>query len=73
MRRAEMIRHIRRRARTVGLTFEIERQGREHEIWRCGWVEVAIPRHRVVSPGTTERTFRDLEPVLGEGWWRPGS
>jgi hypothetical protein len=70
MKRSELIRRIRRAARPAGLTFEFDRQGKEHELWVCGRAKVSIPRHREINERTAEGICRDLEPELGEGWWR---
>ena len=52
------------------MNLELARQGREHEYWLCGDIKFAVPRHREVAERTAEAIRRDLEPVLGEKWWR---
>lgn len=46
------------------------RQASRHEFWDVGGIRVSIPRHRDINDWTAEAIMRDLEPVLGEGWWR---
>ena len=69
MNRIAMMRKISRRAKRCGHDLSFVRQGR-HEYWACGGFTFAVPRHREIPKGTVEGIFKDLEPVLGEGWWR---
>jgi hypothetical protein len=57
-------------AATRGLSWLMIRQGRQHEVWRCGSTLVTIPRHREINEYTAEGIFKDLEGELGTGWWR---
>jgi hypothetical protein len=70
MRRADLIRRVRKAAKARDRAFDIFREGREHEIWICGQTKVAVPRHNELSEFTAEGIFRDLETELGQGWWR---
>ena len=47
-----------------------ERQGTNHELWRCGPIQIAVPRHIELNEVTALGLCRTLEAVLGEGWWR---
>ncbi|MPZ14549.1 MAG: hypothetical protein GEU73_09025 [Chloroflexi bacterium] len=64
------MRSIRDGARRQGVTWAFDREGREHEIWRCGAQMVSIPRHREIREGLARRIMRDLEEQLGERWWQ---
>jgi len=46
------------------------RQGAEHEIWACGPVLVALPRHRELTPGVVNDVRRKLERILGKDCWK---
>jgi hypothetical protein len=70
MKRDELLRRIAARARKQGVEWRLDRQGTNHEIWRCGAVEVALPRHREVNEVTGIGICKSLEAALGEGWWR---
>jgi hypothetical protein len=52
------------------VAWSLERQGANHELWRCGAVEgdgtEAPPDQRNDAVGI----LRSLEEELGEGWWR---
>lgn len=61
---------IRDAADAVGLTFELHRQGGNHEIWTLGGLRIAIPRHREITPGTAESILRQAGDKLGKDWWR---
>ena len=44
------------------------RESGNHEIWRVGACQTAIPKHRTIAPDTV-RSIRDhLAPCLGERW-----
>jgi hypothetical protein len=47
------------------------RQGSRHEFWELGGFRFAVPRHRDINEWTAEAIMRELEPMLGEDWWRP--
>jgi hypothetical protein len=70
MKRSALIRKISKRAKAVGTTWELTRQGTNHEQWRCGDSIVYVPRHPQVNDLTAQGICRDLEEELGKGWWR---
>lgn len=71
MRRSAVIRRLRREARARGVPMDLVRQGSRHELWRCGEVLIAIPRHRDLDEMTVEGgIYRPLEDVFGSRWWR---
>lgn len=70
MRRATLIRRIAVAAHNADRDFRCERQGRAHELWRCGETLVTIPRHREIARFTAEAVMRQLEAELGRRWWR---
>ena len=61
MKRTALIRTIRQQAKAAGLSMEFIREGREHEVWRVGKTDLAIPRHREVSPGVTRKLLKLVE------------
>ncbi len=70
MRRAELLRRIGRAAKRKQLAWSKEREGKRHEIWRCGSTEFPVPRHKEINEMTAEAIMKDLEDELGEDWWR---
>jgi hypothetical protein len=70
MRRSQLFSRIAREARNQGKTWFLDRQGANHEIWRCGSIDVPIPRHSEIGNRMAETIFKELEPELGKGWWR---
>ena len=70
MKRTDHVREIRLAARGAGLELRLIREGAEHEIWLCGDVQIAIPRHRELTPGVVGNNRHKLITVLGDGWWR---
>ncbi len=70
MKRDELLRRVAARARKQGVEWRLDRQGANHEIWRCGAVEVVVPRHREINEVTGIGICRSLEAASSEGWWR---
>jgi len=48
----------------------MERQGKRHEIWRCGSTTFPVPRHREINELTAVGILKDLEGELGKDWWK---
>jgi len=71
MKRRALIHRIRVAAADHGISCHLVRQGSRHEIWEVGGLRFAVPRHRDISERTAESIVRELEPILGERWWRP--
>jgi hypothetical protein len=67
--RVELLRLIRRAAKRTGTSVRFVRPGSEHELWMVGDVVVPIPRQRELTVGVARSIERDLERVLGPGWW----
>ncbi len=70
MKRMELIRRIGAAAREAGVEWRLVREGRSHELWRCGRIDVVIPRHRELSDLTGLGIVASLQPELGPRWWR---
>ena len=70
MKRRQVLRAIEREARRQGKSWLHRRDGANHEIWRCGSVEVPIPRHTEIGNQMAETIFKELEGELGKDWWR---
>ncbi len=52
------------------MTFELARQGANHEVYSLDGLMIPIPRHREVGEGLTEAIYRECQDKLGKGWWR---
>jgi hypothetical protein len=70
MKRRELIQRIRAAGAARAISSRLVRQGASHEFWELGGIRFAIPRHRDLNEWTAEAIMRDLEPILGEDWWR---
>jgi len=70
MKRRALVHRVRTAAAAQGVPCLLIRQGSRHEFWDVGGFRFAIPRHRDINELTAEAIMRDLEPILGEDWWR---
>ena len=64
MKRNDLIRVIRRQSRAAGLSFDIVREGSEHEIWQVGDTTISMPGHREISSGVARRILKVIEDEL---------
>lgn len=69
-----MIRWIRDEARRQEVGWTIDREGRNHTLYRLGATMIPIPRHTELDDRFVEEVFRECEcecePELGERWWK---
>jgi hypothetical protein len=70
MKKRRMLSSIAREAQRQGRRWQHIREGTNHEIWRCGSIEVPIPRHAEIGDRLAETIFKQLEEELGKDWWR---
>lgn len=65
MKRTDLIRTIRKQAKAAGVSFELMREGANHEVWQIGGAQVMIPRHRELNAYTARGILADVERELG--------
>ena len=70
MRRLDLEKRIARMAKSSGVEWTYVRSGHAHDIWRCGSIQVSIPRHREINEYTARGIMEALEAELGVKWWR---
>jgi mRNA interferase HicA len=70
VKRRDLIRKITRAAKDTGIDFELQREGANHSVFRCGGQPVVIPRHNEINELTAKGIMTDLEGELGTGWWK---
>lgn len=70
MKTRELVREFSKEAKARGLAFEVIRQSGPHDVYRCGGVTVAVPRHGEIGPKMEFKLRTELEPVFGKRWWR---
>ena len=69
MKRTVVLKKIAKAAMTTGVEFSTQ-ELTNHTGVTVGAVRTTIGRHSEVSEGTAEALYRQLQPVLGKGWWR---
>jgi hypothetical protein len=69
MKRAVVLKRIAKAAKSAGVEFSTQ-ELRNHTGLKLGDVRTTIGRHSEISEGTAEALYRQLQPVLGKGWWR---
>jgi len=70
VKRREIVRRIAAQAKAAGVTWEVQREGANHTVYRFGATTIPVPRHVEIGPGLSEDIFKQCEPELGERWWR---
>jgi hypothetical protein len=69
MKRTVVLKKIAKAAMTTGVEFSTQ-ELTNHTGVTVGAIRTTIGRHSEVSEGTAEALYRQLQPVLGKGWWR---
>lgn len=69
MKRGEVIRKIRKAAKAAGVEV-ILTELTEHTGLTVGGIPTVVSRSTSDFGFTAETIFKQLEPALGEGWWR---
>lgn len=69
-RNQEILKKLRKAARSAGCSFEFSRSGGSHDIYDLDGVMIVIPRHREINELTTLSIYKAAEPKLGKKWWR---
>jgi hypothetical protein len=69
VKRRELLQRIQRAARAAGVDMELYELARHTGI-RVGGISTTVPRHGEIPDRLAEVIFKQVEPVLGKGWWR---
>lgn len=69
MKRAEVIRKIRKAAKAAGVEC-VEVEQTEHTGLIVGGIRTVVSRTTADFGWTAEEIFKQLEPALGKRWWR---
>lgn len=69
MKRGEIIRKIRKAAKAAGATY-VEVELTNHTGITVDGVATTVSRSTSDFGRMAEEIFKQLEPALGEGWWR---
>lgn len=70
MKQREVTKRIAKAAKAKGISWELVRQGGNHEVWELGGTVIPIPRHRELGNRVAEMIWKECEAHLGKGWWR---
>jgi mRNA interferase HicA len=60
VKRAELLKAMRKAAKVGGVEFVLVREGAEHSIYRYGTQQVVVPRHRELNEITARAILKDL-------------
>lgn len=69
MERTEVLRRVRRAARSAGVSFEVV-ELTNHTGVIVGGLRSTLGRHTEIDDVTARRFFDQFAQVLGKGWWR---
>jgi len=69
VKRRDLIRSIADAARARGLSWELVREGADHEVWALDGRRVTIPRHREIKQLTARAILKTFEEEFGRRWW----
>lgn len=69
MKRAEVLRKIKKAAKAADLDYT-EVEGGRHTKITVGSKSTVVARHNEIADLMAKIIFKQLEEVLGEGWWK---
>lgn len=69
MKRTQVIKTIRKAAKSAGLEFEMV-ELTNHTGVKVGGFRSTLARHGEIDEITVKKFFKQFEDVLGEGWWK---
>lgn len=61
---------ISKAAKTAKLTWELDREGGNHSVYKLDGLTIPVPRHNEIGEITATGIFKECEPKLGKGWWK---
>jgi len=69
-KRAELLKKISNAAKAACVTWEIDREGGRHTVYKLGGKQIPIGRHAEFGSRYAETVYKQCEDKLGKGWWR---
>ena len=69
MKRSEVLKRIRKAAKARGVEYA-EQELTRHTGITVGGISTTVPRHSEIQDLMAQVIFKQLESVLGKGWWR---
>jgi len=69
-KRTEIIAKIEAAAKAKGMTFEFDRKGGNHDIYKLGGVMIPVGRHRDFGNSYAVMVYKECQIKLGKGWWK---
>lgn len=69
MKRAAVLKRIRKAAKQADVDY-VETEGSNHTRLQVGAVRTTVGRHSEIVDLMAETIFKQLEPELGERWWK---
>jgi hypothetical protein len=70
MKRRDVIKKIGDTAKRRGLSWELDRNGANHDVYTLDGLVIPIPRHREIGEQLAVALFKECESKLGRRWWR---
>ncbi len=70
MRTRQVIAKISKAAHKQGVTWELARNGANHDVYSLDGLMIPIARHTEMGNRGAETIWKECEPKLGKGWWR---
>lgn len=70
MKRTAAIKRIKKAAKAKGLSWELDREGSNHTVYRLDGLMIPIARHAELDERYVETLYRECAEKLGQGWWR---
>jgi hypothetical protein len=70
MNKREMLKRVSKAAKAADLSWNLDRQGGNHEVYSLDGLMIPVPRHNEIGERLAVAIWKECEPKLGKGWWR---
>lgn len=67
MKQRDILKALRKMAKTAGVEFVLVRNGANHDIYRLGDLAITMPRHTEVNEMTAKGILKDASDYLNGG------
>ncbi|WP_308464882.1 hypothetical protein [Rathayibacter soli] len=70
MKRRDLLKKIAAEAKRQGITWELVRNGANHDVYTLGDTIIPIARHNEIGDRFAIEIFKECQAQLGQRWWK---
>lgn len=70
MKRRDLLKKIAQESKRKGVTWTLNRNGANHDVYNLDGAMIPIPRHTEIGDRFSVEIFKECESKLGKRWWK---